>query len=125
MNKFSITIGGGISECWDVLFRKSPGAAINAWFNALPKRPLDVWIENDLDWEPDIEAYRFFWDWVDNHPEKVMESESKAYARGKYHYSYRAISNAAIEKAKKVRGMSDDELLKEYNWSGYGPFTGG
>lgn len=126
MSEYSIVVGGGISEIWDVVSRKSPGAAINAWFKGIRKRPLDTGIDSeDDDWEPDLVAYREFWFWIWNNNEAVLTAEARASARPDYPYVYGYVANKAIDKASKLRSLSDAELLKEYEWSGYGPFTRG
>ena len=88
---------------------------------------MDVWLDADSDsiLEPDYDAYRSFWEWVLANPDKVEAAESKAYNKKGYPYVYGYVSREAAEKAAKLAGASNEELEKEFNWSGWGPFTGG
>lgn len=135
---YTVMIGGGISECHDYLTRTTPSAAINAWFKGILKCPLDVGIEGmGDDWDSDLYretgsgevvdlvAYRAFWQYIYDNPQKVREAEGKVCRHKKFPYIWECIAPEAIDKAKKLVNATDEELIKEHGYSGYGPFTRG
>jgi hypothetical protein len=132
MSKFSYSImtGGGIGECYNCVTRKSPKAAINAWIVGTRRCPTDVAIDSridvgDWDFEDDVNAFRAFWTWVGENIDWVRKAEAKAYNSGKWGYVYGYITRTCEAKVAKYAGMSDEELKKAVEYSGYGPFERG
>lgn len=126
MSRYNIVVGGGISYLVAMIDRKSPGAAIKAWFRGSRKSPLDVGLSAyDEEGDFDLDAYRKFWHWIWNNNDAVREAERAAACYPDYPYMYDHVSREAIEKAEWIRGYSDERMVKEYEWSGYGPFSRG